>query len=154
MTKEAQLPSSWHALFDGDRLADKIGETALLSTVDEAGWPHLAFLSLGEVVAKDRAKVVIATWPRSRTTANMVRTGRAALYAAAEGVVWETRLEVTPLNATLEFGPALTSGEIVEVRRHEAPYAYLDALASFRLNAPEPTLERWIQQVEEMKRRL
>jgi len=154
MTTEAQLPTAWLALFDGERLADKISETALLATVDNGGWPHLAFLSMGEVVAKDRKRLVTATWPRSRTTANMVRTGQAVLYAAAEGVVWETRLKVSALDVVTEDGSHLTAGEIVDVRRHEAPYAYLDTLASFRLNAPEPTLERWMRQVTAMKRHL
>jgi hypothetical protein len=154
MSTEALLPSAWRALFDGERLADKINETAMLSTVDEAGWPHVAFLGMGEIVAKDRERLLLATWPRSRTTANMIRTSRAALYAVAEGVVWETRLLVSPLTVTLASGLHLSSGEIVEVRRHEAPNAHLDGLACLRLDPPEPTLERWSRQVEEMKQRL
>ncbi len=149
------LPPSWLALFDGERLADKISATALLSTVDEDGWPHLAFLSMGEAVAKDTHRILLTTWASSHTTANMNRTGQAVLYAAADGVVWETRLKVARLEAAAgQQKLQITGGEVAKVCRHEAPYAYLDGLASFRLMAPDETLKRWEGQVGEMRRRL
>jgi len=47
---EMILPGAWHTLFDGTALEQKLSVSALLATTDEEGWPHVSFLSAGEVL--------------------------------------------------------------------------------------------------------
>src|SRR5579884_450685 len=79
-----QLPSNLLSLFDGSDLAGRLGHTFLLLTTDAEGWPHLAMLSVGEVLAADPHTLQAALWTSSSATANLAREGR-ALLALVEG---------------------------------------------------------------------
>jgi len=57
------LPADLAAALDGSRLADQVGDTYLLLTMSEAGWPHVAMLSAGEVLAVDDAELRLALRP-------------------------------------------------------------------------------------------
>src|SRR5882672_10865714 len=92
MSHSDELPSEWVSQFDGTHLEDKLHVAAVLATVDAAGWPHLAYLSAGEVLLHGPRRMSLCLWSASRSTANLQRVGRGVLYAAAEGSVWETKL--------------------------------------------------------------
>jgi hypothetical protein len=74
-----QLPDSLRQLLDGSDLASREGLTFLLLTTDDAGWPHLAMLSVGEVVAMDDRTLRAGLWLHSSTSKNLTRAGRAML---------------------------------------------------------------------------
>ena len=71
------LPETLHRLLDGSDLDGKVGETMELLTVGPEGWPHVALLSAGEVLAATPEEIRLALWPSSQTTANLRRTGQA-----------------------------------------------------------------------------
>ena len=149
MSQSDQLPSEWASQFDGTHLEDKLHAAAMLATVDAEGWPHLAYLSAGEVLVHAPGRVSVCLWPTSRTTANLQRVGRGVLYAAAAGAVWEAKFV-----ATLRGGsdtPVIFDGEVIEVHRHAAPYAEVTTLIGFRLSDPPSTVERWRRQIEQMR---
>jgi hypothetical protein len=151
MSQSDQLPSEWVSQFDGTHLEDKLHVAAMLATVDAQGWPHLAYLSAGEVLVHDLRRVSVCLWPASRTTANLQRVGRGVLYAAAAGVVWEAKFV-----ATLRAGsdtPVIFDIEVIEVHRHAAPYAEVTTLIGFRLSDPPSTVERWRRQIAVLKER-
>jgi len=139
----------WLRDFDGDMTTDD--SAAILATVDEAGWPHVSYLSQGEVLAHPGG-ISIALWPQARTTANIRRTGQAVLHVAADGAVWEARLHLAARPETAASGLALFDGEIRESRRHAAPYADVMALVRFHPHDPGTTRQRWRDQLSELAR--
>jgi hypothetical protein len=149
MSQSDELPSEWVSQFDGTHLEDKLHAAAMLATVDAQGWPHLAYLSAGEVLVHDPRRVSVCLWPASRTTANLRRVGRGALYVAAAGAVWEAKF-VAVLRAGSNT-PVIFDTDVTEVHRHAAPYAEVTALIGFRLSDPPSTVERWRQQIETMR---
>lgn len=149
MTAISELPSTWLGQFDGTRLENKLHVSAVLATVDDEGWPHLAYLSAGEVLARDVRQITFVLWSASRSTANLLRAGRGVLYAEADGAVWETRLTVQPRAHVTEL--TVFDAQLTYVRRHAAPYAVVTGLVGFRLQDPAATLERWRRQIERMR---
>jgi hypothetical protein len=131
--------------FTGDSLEAAATSGAILASVDEEGWPHQAYLSAGEILAQSDG-LSIALWPGSRTTSNIERQGRAVLYAAAQGNIWEARLQLARRPA-MDDGLAIFDGEIVETRRHAAPYAEVICLLDFQLLDRQETLKRWMKQI-------
>lgn len=73
-------PPGLLGVLDGRDLADKIGVTPQLVTVDDDGWPHIALLSAGEVVLERPDGARLALWPDSTTSANLIAR-RLALLA-------------------------------------------------------------------------
>jgi hypothetical protein len=149
MSQSDELPSEWVSQFDGTHLEEKLHVAAMLATVDAEGWPHLAYLSAGEVLVRAPGRVSVCLWPASRTTANLQRVGRGVLYAAAAGAVWEARF-VAVLRAG-SHTPVIFDADVSEVHRQAAPYAEVTALVGFRLSDPPSTVERWRRQIEEMR---
>src|SRR5713101_2082608 len=80
-----QLPDALRQLLDGSNLASREGLTFLLLTTDEAGWPHMAMLSVGELVATDEHTLRAGLWLQSSTTKNLSRDARGMLAVVANG---------------------------------------------------------------------
>jgi hypothetical protein len=78
-----------------------------------------------------------------------LRVGRAVLHAVADGAVWEARLTSQPRADAKDL--AVFDAEIIDVRRHAAPYAEVTGLIGFRLHDPAATLDRWRRQIERMR---
>jgi hypothetical protein len=74
-----ELPRELFADLDGSHLDAKAGLTILLMTTDEAGWPCVALLSVGEVVAPTTMTIKLALWPGPTETRILSRTGRGTL---------------------------------------------------------------------------
>src|SRR5882757_4887427 len=107
------LPAAWVVQFNGTDLETKLHVAAVLGTVDDAGWPYLAYLSVGEVLAHSSQRLSVALWPSSHSTANLQRVGRGAIHAVADGAIWEARLIARPREGVNEL--VVFDAEIVEV---------------------------------------
>jgi hypothetical protein len=138
----------------GDRLPPSLraaldeaapGFTLVLVSVGTGGWPHLALLSVGEVLALDDRTLRLALWPASTATANLAREPRVTLAAVLDGVSLSVRLTARPAG-TLELPSgelAVFDATVAEVRADVAPYAVLESGIRFRLTEPAETLRRW-----------
>lgn len=146
---EAVSPASLLAQFDGTNLADKLAMSAVLATVAEDGWPHLAYLSAGEVLAVSGDRLRVRLWPGSGSAANLRRGGKAALHAASDGAVCELRCVVVETIETPAF--LLADLRISETIGHRAPYAQVRGMIGFALTDEARTLERWHAQVAHMR---
>ena len=146
MQDAATMPAAWRETFDGTALDVKLKVSALLSTVAEDAWPHASFLGVGEVLADGPRALKLMLWPSSNAAANILRDGRAAFFAVADGAVWEARLEIVR-DAMADVGLRMFAAEIVLMREHRAPYAEVEGLVSFRLQQEEDTLARWHRQI-------
>src|SRR4051794_11316856 len=100
-TEPDRLPGPLRAALERD---DAAGFTVEVITVGADGWPHVALVSVGEIVALADPHVRLALWPSSTTTANLVRTRAATLAAVTDGVAYRVRVTVAP-RGELE-GPA------------------------------------------------
>jgi hypothetical protein len=143
---EAVVPPALRAVLDDDDLARHEGFTLQLMTVRDDGWPHVALLSVGEVVALDARLLRLAIWPGSTSATNLAARGRATLAAVLAPTSYLVRVSARPLG-TLEtpVGGRLAAFEVVveESAADEAPYAQLEAGVRYRLNDPQATLPRW-----------
>jgi hypothetical protein len=129
-----------------DEPARQLGLTILVLTVDGAEWPHVAMVSVGELVVTGESRLVLALWPSSTCAANLSRSGRATLALVTDGRSFSIRC-ATRREQMLKAGqhPALRAFEleVVEVIEDSAPYADLVSGVTYRLHDPEPTLARW-----------
>ena len=146
---DATPPASLLAQFDGTNLEGKLAVSAVLATVAEDGWPHVAYLSAGEVLATSGHRLLVRLWPGSGTAANLRRGARAALHAACEGVVWELRLETVEMIDAPDF--LILDMRIQDLVSHRAPYATVLGMIGFVLQDEAGTLERWRAQIAHMR---
>ena len=134
------------------------GTAAYLVTLGEEGWPHAAMVSVGEIVARADGRCAVALWDGTRTTSNLLRTGRATLLAvlAENAVRARLRLEAAPEVAALSDPVALRcfSGTIDDAVAETAPYARVVDGLRFVLHEPESVLPRWRATREALRRLL
>ncbi len=140
-------------MLDGRDLTAKEGETFLLVTVDPEGWPHVALLSVGELLAVSAREIRLATWHGSGTTANLEATGRGLLAAVIGGVAYDVRLAFrretdirTETSALAHF-----SAEVLEAATDTVSYAELTSGVRFRLRESERVLASWASTIEALR---
>jgi hypothetical protein len=137
-------------MFDGHALGERLGVSALLCTMSDDGWPHASFLGVGEILVQGPDRLGLMLWPHSSTARNLTRTGRASLFAAAEGAVWEARLQAEAIGEAGDE-PQIFRATVAAVRRHHAPYAEVEGMIAFRLLDPPSVLDRWRQQIARLR---
>ena len=124
----------------------QVALTILVLSELESGWPHLAMVSVGELIVAADGRLALALWPTSTCAANLARTGRATLAMVTDGLAFSLRCHVGD-----EF--AITAGEdpamrgfvlrVTAVVEDAAPYADLLGGVTFRLHDAQATLARW-----------
>jgi hypothetical protein len=141
------LPETVQRRLSGDDPAGAVDVTVLLLTVDPEGWPRVAMLSAGEVLATGSRTLRLALWPESTTTANLTRTGRATLALVEGGAGWYFLCSARRRADLSLPGRCLASFElrVEEALEDVVPYAQLTGGISFRLAEPERTLAAWAE---------
>jgi hypothetical protein len=142
----SRLPAPLADALAPAQIADAEGFTLLLLSVDDAGWPHQAMLSLGEVTVVDPGRLRLALWPGSTCTRNLTARSPATLTCVVGGKSYAIRLAVRRLDdLQVGAGPTLAAfdAQIEGISADEAPYAVLEAGVRFRLNDREAVLARW-----------
>jgi len=141
------LPEAVRRRLDGDDLSSGIDLTVLLLTVDPEGWPRVAMLSVGEVLATGARTLRLALWPESSTTANLTRSGRATLAVVEGGAGWYFLCSARRRADLVLPRRCLASFELRVEKALEdvVPYAELTSGVTFRLTEPERTLATWAE---------
>ncbi len=155
MTRQlsAELPDVLCRLLDGSDLEGREGETFILLTVNEDGWPHVALLSVGEVLALSPRELRLALWPKSETTANLQRTGLATLATFLDGTAYYIELASRPLPRD-ERMPGSQAAFSAQVRRALADtvgYADLTSGVRFRLKSRDEVLQHWRRTIQALR---
>jgi hypothetical protein len=148
-----ELPAVLQPLLDGSDLANRQGLTFLLLTNDESGWPQVAMLSVGEVVAVDPRTLRAALWLGSGTTRNLSRTGRGTLMLVADGNGYYVRVSARrgdDLDLGSEGRLAYFALQIEDVQEDSADYATLTSGVTFRLKQPEQVVPRWQHTIDRL----
>lgn len=146
------LPTELASTLDGAVPASATGTALSLVTVDEDGWPREAHLSVGEVLAVGDPLLRFCTWPRSRTTGNLRRDGRALIVAVAEGSAWHIRIRASERPAppgSPDLAYFVANAESVE--EQPAKYATVERGVAFRLHDPPSVHERWAAQLAALR---
>jgi hypothetical protein len=141
------LPEAVRRRLDGDELSSVVGFTVLLLTVDPEGWPRVAMLSAGEVLATSARTLRLALWPESATTANLTRSGRATLVLVEGGAGWYFLCSARRRADLMLPGRCLASFELRVEKALEdvVPYAQLTTGVTFHLTEPERTMATWAE---------
>jgi hypothetical protein len=124
----------------------QVGLTILVLSELEAGWPHLAMVSMGELVVAADGRLGLALWPTSTCAANLARTGRPTLALVADGLAFSMRCQVDDeLPMTVGEDPAMRAFvlHVTAAVEDAAPYADLLSGVTYRLHDPPATLLRW-----------
>jgi hypothetical protein len=146
-----RMPDPIFRLIDGTDLEQREGSTFLLLTTTQEGWPHVAMLSVGEVLAVGPSELRIAVWSTSSSTANLTHRPRATLVVTHAGTGYYLRclgrrgqdLE------TQETGHlAVFHLQIDDVLEDAVPYAWIESGITFRLRVPEQVYPRWHTVIE------
>jgi hypothetical protein len=147
------LPADLAEALDGNRLAERVGDTYLLLTTSEAGWPHVAMLSVGEVLAVDRAALRLGLWPGTRSTGNLSRSGLGVLMAVRPPATYYVRLRVAALGEVpVEDRRLAVFGAAVEdVLEDVVDYARVTRGIRFDLADPPRVLAHWTAAIEAMR---
>jgi hypothetical protein len=147
------LPAALMPLLDGRDLSSREGLTVLALTVGAEGWPYVAMLSVGEVLAAGDREIRLAMWPGSTSTANLTRTGQATLMLVHEGVGYYLRLSAQRLaDLTIGGAPrAFFRATIEEVLEDVVAYATITSGLTFRLVDRAKVLPGWEETVRALR---
>lgn len=130
--------------------------TMSLVSVDDEGWPHIALLSVGEVLAVDERRLVMALWPGSTTTRSLTPEGRATLACVVGETAYSVHLDV-------HRGDDLPAGSmdhawfecaVRESLADTVTYARLTTGIEFELPDRARVLERWHAVIDAMRERV
>jgi hypothetical protein len=138
-------------LFDGTDLESKVGVTVLLVATDSDGWPRMASLSVGEVLAVSRSELLITLYRSSRTTLALEQSGR-ALLVLKDGDGLAKIQVLAQLLDVRSPGRKTFRAEVVEAEHDEVPYARVTHGIEFELVEGTRATERWRLQLEELRR--
>ena len=148
-----EIPAELRPLLFGlDRQAQE-GLTFLLLTTMPEGWPHLAMLSVGELLATDARSIRMALWRNSTASRNVTASGRCTLALVHANAGYSLRcvaargpdLEVEGAGLLAYFGL-----RVEDIQKDEAPYAWLTSGVTFELKDPDDVLPRWRRTLEEL----
>jgi hypothetical protein len=144
------VPAQVARYLDGTELLTKT-QALRLSTVNEAGWPHAALLSAGDMLVIGPGRIRFVIFPQSETTANLARDGRLALTLSVDGGMCELLMRARRLAPVPEVPLAVFEAEVEKVRLHAAPYATVTGGITFALHDPQAVLRRWQRQIAALR---
>ncbi|WP_366289023.1 pyridoxamine 5'-phosphate oxidase family protein [Paenibacillus sp. AN1007] len=149
-----QLDAALLEWFSGSNLESKQHEAMQLLTVTDGQWPHLAMVSMGEVVAMSPSRLRLALWQGTQTSMNMMETGKAALIAVHGQRLLHVRLEVRLLPELADAVHPRDRYEcnILHIRVDQAPYAEITSGITFQLKDTNGALARWAAAIEDLKK--
>ncbi|OAB38797.1 hypothetical protein PMSD_07265 [Paenibacillus macquariensis subsp. defensor] len=148
-----QLPPPLFEFFNGKNVSDKQHEAILLLSIDEEQWPHVAMISVGEIVAINESELRLSLWPNTVTSTNLNRTGQATIVVFLEGVAYYIKLSVQEQfisDAKHERQGFVAT--VASVRADVATYADIISGVRIQLKDPEPVIQRWTETIEDMLR--
>lgn len=134
-------------------MAAREGLTFELITTTEDGWPHVALLSVGEIVATGSRELRVALWTGTTTTRNLTLNGRATLMVIQGAAAYYMHLSIRrQSDLVLPHGKrAFFVASVEETLEDVVSYAVLTSGVAFELNEPAQTVAMWEETVEAMR---
>jgi hypothetical protein len=153
MTATARLPDPVRELLNGRELIEKVGHTFLLIACEPDGWPRMAMLSVGEVLAVSGREVRLALYSSSGTTKALTQGGKALLVVVLDGVTYKIRLLARLVDpAGSDSGSnALFVTSVDRVDEDLVDYATVEHGIEFSLVDEGAVVERWIRAIDRLE---
>jgi hypothetical protein len=150
-----ELPDTLIDLLSGTNLPAKVGETIMLITVSDTGWPHVAMLSVGEVAARSPATVTVALWPGTETGDNLRRRARGTFVVVRDGAGHYVEASVLACDQLDVDGVSVDRFEcqVERVLVDTVDYARLTSGITFDLPDHHAVVDRWERTVRTIMRR-
>jgi hypothetical protein len=148
------IPEALRPLVAGEDVSQYEGVTILLLVTTPEGWPHMAMLSAGEVVALDNRRLRLGLWANSKATVSLSPRGQATLACIHEGVGYYLRCRV---QRTADISPGIGAdlaafdAVVEETLDDVVPYATVTSGIDFKLVDPANVLARWQATVDTLK---
>jgi hypothetical protein len=149
-----RLPAAVLALLDGADLGNRAGVTFMLITNNAEDWPHVAMLSVGELIAVDASVLRTGVWLTSSTVGNLSRTGRATLCFVVDGRAYSVHVRAereSDLDLDADGQLACFRLSVEDVLEDVAKYAELTSGVTFRLRSPADVVPRWERTVAALR---
>jgi pyridoxamine 5'-phosphate oxidase-like protein len=99
------------------------GKVLLALTTDRKGWPHVAMLSHWEIFARTTKDMRIATYASSRTTENLLRTGKVTMVLIDRGMAYYIEGAASPRGTQARLSNRFFDVKVQRVLRDELPGA-------------------------------
>ena len=126
----SELPPDLARRFSTETIERYAQNVVSMITEGEDGWPHPAMLSHFEIVARDAQNLRLATYADSRTTGNMLRTGKLTIVVVDAGMAYYLKgtveellpsMKSAPHNALLNFRVEQVLADHADVEREGEP---------------------------------
>lgn len=147
----AHLPAPMVSFLDGTELDRKVGHTVLLVAAARDGWPRMALLSVGEVLAPTATELCLALYPASGTTRALTESGKALLSAVLDQASYRTWAEMERVPAPDGSSLAFFRGRVVAVDEDRVGYATVVQGVTYELLDDRAVVERWLRQVGQLR---
>ncbi|MGE1113710.1 hypothetical protein ACQJ0K_18335 [Priestia megaterium] len=144
---KAELPKAVRVFLNGKDLERKQHDAMLLSTVTSEGFPHVAMISAGELIAISSLRVKLLVWKDTTSSTNMIQNHRATVTLVIEGKAYYIKL-LLKKEASVLSGYELFTGEVAGVKEDYAKYAVLTSGIQFQLHNSKEILSRWNQSIK------
>jgi hypothetical protein len=144
---KAELPKAARVFLNGKDLERKQHDAMLLSTVTLEGFPHVAMISVGELLAISSSRVKLLVWRGTTSSTNMIQNHKATVTLVIEGKAYYIKL-LLKKEAPVLSGYELFTGEVAAVKEDYAKYAVLTSGIQFQLHDSKEVLSRWKQSLE------
>jgi hypothetical protein len=130
---EALSPALFERL-SGRDLEARVGLTIVLASVDDAGFPHLALLSYGEVLAVSPRELRVIIWRTGSTARHLRERGGACLALVEPERVIYVKARARHLGPALEGATPLDGFtlDIVQVLADEEAGTEMTSAATYR----------------------
>jgi hypothetical protein len=137
-------------MLSGEDLQAGAGHTFTLMVTGTDGWPSVALLSVGEVLATDEETVRLALWPGSGTTASLTSAGKATMMLVGGDSVWYLHLVARrgPDIVADGMNRAYFETRVDEVLVDKVTYARITSGIAFELPDPATVIGRWQQTID------
>lgn len=147
----AGLDHSAFELLAGSDLQNRVGFTIELVATDPDGWPRLALISVGEVVAQSPVDLRLALHAGSGTCEALRRSKKALLSFVHLGTHYKIRVEIDLVDNDSADPLVYFRGRVTDVQSDRSDYAQLVSGTTYTLiNEPE-ALSRWERQLTHMR---
>ncbi|MED1421594.1 pyridoxamine 5'-phosphate oxidase family protein [Bacillus smithii] len=149
-----EISTNLFQLLNGKDLASKQQEAMMLLTLSQDLWPHVAMISVGEVIAIRSTELKLSLWPNTITTSNIIRTGKATLVIIFNGIAHYIKLSLRKLPelADAKHKRERFSAKVVSYREDIAKYAEITSGIQIQLKDPASVLKRWNETIEDLLR--
>ena len=115
-----ELPQDLYDLLGNHDLEKKAKKVILFTTVDQSGLPRHGMLSTYEIFAKENKKLVMVLYANSRSTQNILRSGKLSFMVVDEDMSYYVRAEAkqgSPLSSSpSEIFFEITVKEVIDDR--------------------------------------